>query len=158
MVGHSTLNEHGGSQAPLTKLHQNSSNAIVKHTKSSEKAGESTIGLKTSDNKVISGSIKTMGNSTTPQNYKKSLFHQDKKTLVEVKESEDDLVATQKFGVTELQKDIDSQANHDSMILQGAQPLEYRNISPFRTPIFNNVAPQLDIVLEKIEEEKEKIK
>jgi hypothetical protein len=44
------------------------------------------------------------------------------------------------------------------MILQGAQPLEYRNISPFRTPIFNNVAPQLDIVLEKIEEEKEKIK
>jgi len=86
------------------------------------------------------------------------LFHQDKKTLVEVKESEDDLVATQKFGVTELQKDIDSQANHDSMILQGAQPLEYRNISPFRTPIFNNVAPQLDIVLEKIEEEKEKIK
>jgi hypothetical protein len=86
------------------------------------------------------------------------LFHQDKKTLVEVKESEDDLVATQKFGATELQKDVGSHANHDSMIVQAAQPLEYRNISPFRTPIFNNVAPQLDIMLEKIEEEKEKIK
>jgi len=44
------------------------------------------------------------------------------------------------------------------MLVQGAQPLEQRNMSPFRTPMFNNVAPQLDIVLEKIEEEKEKIK
>jgi hypothetical protein len=44
------------------------------------------------------------------------------------------------------------------MPVHGAQPLEQRNISPFRTPMFNNVAPQLDIVLEKIEEEKEKIK
>ena len=77
---------------------------------------------------------------------------------MEVKESEDDLVATLKFGVTELQKDTESQANHDSMLVQGEQPLEQRNMSPFRTPMFNNVAPQLDIVLEKIEEEKEKIK
>ena len=76
---------------------------------------------------------------------------------MEVKESEDDLVATLKFGVAELQKD--SQANHDSMAVSGGgQPLEHKNISPFKTPMFNNVAPQLDIVMEKIEEEKEKIK
>ena len=118
MVGHSTLNENGGSQANLTKLQKDSSNALVKQTKSSDGAGESTIGLKTQDNKVISGPMKKTGNSTTPQNYKKSLFHQDKKSLVEVKESEEDLVATVKLGVTELQKDIDSQANNlDSMIL-----------------------------------------
>jgi hypothetical protein len=72
---------------------------------------------------------------------------------VEVKESEDDLVATLKFGVDELQKA--SQANHDSMT--GGQPVEHKNVSPFKTPMFNNAAPQLDIVMEKIEEEKEKI-
>ena len=38
------------------------------------------------------------------------------------------------------------------------QPLEHQKVSPFETPMFNNVAPQLDVVMEKIEEEKEKIK
>ena len=57
-------------------------------------------------------------------------------------------MATLKFGVDELQKD--SQANHDPMT--DGQPLEHK------TPMFNNVAPQLDVVMEKIEEEKEKIK
>jgi len=68
VVGHSILNGNTDSQAHLTKQHQNSSNAIVKQTKSSERAGESTIGLKVSaaDNNVTSGPMKTMGNSTTP--------------------------------------------------------------------------------------------
>lgn len=44
------------------------------------------------------------------------------------------------------------------MIEQGSHPLENRNITPFRTPIFVNAAPQLDVMLEKIEEEKEMIK
>ena len=67
VVSHSILNGNAGSQAHLTKQHQNSSNAIVKQTKSSERAGESTIGLNPSaDNKGVSGPIKTMGNSTTP--------------------------------------------------------------------------------------------
>ena len=63
-------------------------------------------------------------------------------------------MATLKFGVDELQKD--SQANHDPMT--DGQPLEHQKVSPFETPMFNNVAPQLDVVMEKIEEEKEKIK
>lgn len=66
MVGHSTLNAQNGSQSQPTKLHQNSSNAIVKQTKSSERTGESTIGLKASDNKTFSGPMKTLGNTTTP--------------------------------------------------------------------------------------------
>ena len=67
VVGHSLFNGNAGSQAHLNKQHQNSSNAIVKEKKSSEKAGESTIGLNpAAENKAISGPMKTMGNSTTP--------------------------------------------------------------------------------------------
>ena len=46
-------------------------------------------------------------------------------------------MATLKFGVDELQKD--SQANHDPMT--DGQPLEHQKVSPFKTPMFNNVAP-----------------
>ena len=63
-----------------------------------------------------------MGNSVTPQNYKKSLFHHDRKPLVEVKESEDDdLASTLKLGLNELQKEKDSEVNHDSMKVNNGQ-------------------------------------